>query len=129
MTRGTARARWLSAVLAASALLVSGCSEEVDPLELPGVYRNDDGGRIELSADGTFTATGVTTDEGAGTADFSGTWDYERPSTSGDFVYLGVEDGGLGATGGIQLYVEDQDTLYFQLDPDGPVTQTYDRAG
>ncbi len=119
----------MSAVLAASALVVSGCSEEVDPLELPGVYRNDGGGRIELSADGTFTATGVTTDEGAGKADFSGTWDYERPSTSGDFVYLGVEDGGLGATGGIQLYVEDQDTLYFQLDPDGPVTQTYDRAG
>ncbi|MCA2201111.1 hypothetical protein [Streptomyces sp. SMS_SU21] len=128
MTRGTARARWLSAVLAASALLVSACSEEVDPHELPGVYRNDEDGRIELSADGTFTATGVTTDEGAGPADFSGTWDYERPSTSGDFVYLGVEDGGLGATGGIQLYVEDQDTLYFQLDPDGPVTQTYDRA-
>ncbi|MBJ6643306.1 hypothetical protein [Streptomyces sp. BSE7-9] len=128
MTRGTARARWLSAVLAASALLVSACSEEVDPHELPGVYRNDEGGRIELSADGTFTATGVTTDEGAGPADFSGTWDYERPSTSGDFVYLGVEDGGLGATGGIQLYVEDQDTLCFQLDPDGPVTQTYDRA-
>ncbi|MEU0577530.1 hypothetical protein ABZ465_09550 [Streptomyces griseoincarnatus] len=128
MTRGTPRAWSLSAVLAASALLVSGCSEEVDPHEMSGVYRNDDGGRIELSADGTFTATGVTTDEGAGPADFSGTWDYEKPSTSGDFVYLGVEDGGLGATGGIQLYVEDQDTLYFQLDPDGPVTQTYDRA-
>ncbi|MFH8760809.1 hypothetical protein [Streptomyces althioticus] len=128
MTPGTARARWLSAVLAASALLVAGCASEVDPRKLPGVYRNDDGGRIELLADGTFTATGVTTDEGAEPADFGGSWDYEKPNTSGDFVYLGVEDGGLGATGGIQLWVEDQDTLYFQSDPDGPVTQTYDRA-
>jgi hypothetical protein len=115
-------------VLASSALLASGCSGGIDPQQLPGVYRNDDGGRIELSADGTFSATRVTTSEGAGPADFGGSWDYEDPGTSDDFVYLGVEDGGLGATGGIQLYVEDQDTLYFQLDPDGPVTQTYDRA-
>ncbi|WSB87142.1 hypothetical protein OHA60_26955 [Streptomyces cellulosae] len=128
MRRGTARARRLSAVLAAAALLVSGCGEEIDPRKLPGVYRNDDGGRIELSADGTFTATAVTTDEGAEPADFSGTWDYEKADTSDDFVYLGVQDGGLGATGGIQLYVEDQDSLFFRLDPDGPVTQTYDRA-
>ncbi len=128
MTRGKARARWLSAVLASSALLASGCSGGIDPQRLPGVYRNDDGGRIELSADGTFSATRVTTSEGADPADFSGSWDYEDPGTSDDFVYLGVEDDGLGATGGIQLYVEDQDTLYFQLDPDGPGTQKYDRA-
>ncbi|MEU0910629.1 hypothetical protein [Streptomyces althioticus] len=128
MTRRTARARWLSAVLAGSALLVPGCAAEIDAQKLPGVYRNADGGRIELAADGTFTATGVTTDEGAEPADFSGDWDYEKPGTSDDFVYLGVEDGGLGTTGGIQLYVEDQDTLYFRFDPDGPVTQTYDRA-
>ncbi|MFD6906570.1 MULTISPECIES: hypothetical protein [Streptomyces] len=129
MTRRRAGGRWLFAALAASALLVSGCSEAVDPQKLPGVYRNDDGGQIELSADGTFSATGVTTSEGADPVDFSGSWDYEDPGTSSDFVYLGVENGGLGRTGGIQLYVDDQDTLYFQSDPDGPVTQKLRRTG
>ncbi|MEV7784587.1 hypothetical protein AB0O72_04190 [Streptomyces sp. NPDC088106] len=129
MTRRRAGGRWLFAALAASALLVSGCSEAVDPQKMPGVYRNDDGGQIELSADGTFSATGVTTSEGADPVDFSGSWDYEDPGTSSDFVYLGVENGGLGRTGGIQLYVDDQDTLYFQSDPDGPVTQKLRRTG
>ncbi|MFD3626134.1 hypothetical protein [Streptomyces sp. NPDC058698] len=129
MTRRRAGGRRLFAALAASALLVSGCSEAVDPQKLPGVYRNDDGGQIELSADGTFSATGVTTSEGADPVDFSGSWDYEDPGTSSDFVYLGVENGGLGRTGGIQLYVDDQDTLYFQSDPDGPVTQKLRRTG
>lgn len=129
MTRRRAGGRWLFAALAASALLVSGCSEAVDPQKLPGVYRNDDGGQIELSADGTFSATGVTTSEGADPVDFSGSWDYEDPGTSSDFVYLGVENGGLGRTGGIQLYVDDQDTLHFQSDPDGPVTQKLRRTG
>ncbi|MFG3249742.1 hypothetical protein [Streptomyces sp. NPDC048187] len=93
------------------------------------MYRNDDGGQIKLSADGTFSATGVTTADGADPVDFSGSWDYEDPGSSDDFVYLGVEAGGLGLTGGIQLYVDDQDTLYFQSDPDGSVTQELDRAG
>lgn len=115
--------RWLFAVLAASAVLVSGCSGAVDPEKLPGVYRNDEGGQIELSADGTFSATRVTTSDGSEPTDFSGTWDYEDPGSSDDFVYLGIEDGGLGKIGGIQLYVDDQDTLHFQSDPDGPITQ------
>ncbi|MFH9729987.1 hypothetical protein [Streptomyces sp. NPDC017260] len=115
-------------MLAASAVLVSGCSAEVDPEKLPGVYRNDDGGQIELSAEGTFSATGVTTSEGADPVDFSGSWEYEDPGTKNDFVYLGVEDGGLGTTGGIQLYVDDQDTLYFRSDPDGPITQELDKT-
>ncbi|MEU6106192.1 hypothetical protein [Streptomyces flaveolus] len=92
------------------------------------MYRSDDGGRIELSAKGTFSATGVTTREGAEPVDFSGSWDYEDPGTSSDFVYLGVEDGGLGKTAGIQLYVDDQDTLYFQSDPDGPITQELNKT-
>jgi hypothetical protein len=119
--------RWLFSALAASAVLVSGCSGAVDQERLPGVYRGDDGGRIELSAEGTFSATGVTTSDGADPVDFSGSWEYEDPGTSSDFVYLGVEDGGLGTTGGIQLYVADQDTLYFQSDPDGRVTQELHR--
>ncbi|MFF7604128.1 hypothetical protein [Streptomyces parvulus] len=123
MIRVTSGGRWLFAVLAASAVLLSGCSDAVDPKKLPGVYRGAGGGRIELSADGTFSATRVTPSEGGDPVDFSGTWDYEDPGTSSDFVYLGVEDGGLGMTGGIQLYVDDEDTLYFQSDPDGPVTQ------
>ncbi|MER6854033.1 hypothetical protein AB0A81_07715 [Streptomyces flaveolus] len=128
MTRKSAGERWLFAVLAASAVLVSGCSGAIDPEKLPGVYRSDDGGRIELSAKGTFSATGVTTREGAEPVDFRGSWEYEDPGTSSDFVYLGVEDGGLGKTAGIQLYVDDQDTLYFQSDPDGPVTQELDKT-
>ncbi|MFI8945264.1 hypothetical protein ACIGO6_01945 [Streptomyces sp. NPDC053750] len=128
MIRRRTGGRWLFAVLAASAVLVSGCSGAVDPEDLPGVYRDDDGGRVELSADGTFSATGVRTSEGADPVDFSGSWDYEDPGTSSDFVYLVVEDGGLGETGGIQLYVDDQDTLYFQSDPDGPVTQELDKT-
>ncbi|ANJ10535.1 hypothetical protein LZP81_31335 [Streptomyces parvulus] len=125
----TTRGRWLFAVLAASAVLLSGCSDAaVDPKKLPGVYRDDGGGRIELSADGTFSASRVTTREGGDPVDFSGSWDYEDPGGSSDFVYLGVEDGGLGMTGGIQLYVDDEDTLYFQSDPDGPVTQELKRT-
>ncbi|WP_328564569.1 hypothetical protein [Streptomyces coelicoflavus] len=127
--RKRADARWFFAVLAAAAVFVSGCSGPVDPDELPGVYRNDDGGQLELSADGTFSATRVTTRDGGDPVDFSGSWDYEDPGTSSDFVYLGVEDGGLGKIGGIQLYVDDQDTLYFQSDPDGSVTQELDRVG
>ncbi|WP_326666564.1 hypothetical protein [Streptomyces sp. NBC_00385] len=115
--------RWLLAALGASAVLVSGCSGAVEPEKLPGVYRNDEGGQIELSADGTFSATRVTTSDGSDPTDFSGTWDYEDPGSSDDFVYLGIEDGGLGKIGGIQLYVDDQDTLHFQSDPDGPITQ------
>ncbi|MEV5013284.1 hypothetical protein ACIGW1_03925 [Streptomyces sp. NPDC053780] len=128
MTRKRASGRWLLALAAASAVLVSGCSGAVDPEKLPGVYRSDEGGQIDLSAEGTFSATGVTTSEGADPVDFSGSWDYEDPQSSGAFVYLGVEDGGLGTTGGIQLYVDDQDTLYFQSDPDGPVTQEFNKA-
>ncbi|TDQ47243.1 hypothetical protein [Actinorugispora endophytica] len=126
--RKRASGRRLFAVLAASAVLVSGCSGAVDPEKLPGVYRSGDGGQIELTAEGTFSATGVTTGEGAAPVDFSGSWEYEDPGTSSDFVYLGVEDGGLGMTGGIQLYVDDQDTLYFQSDPDGQVTQELHRT-
>ncbi|MER7741223.1 hypothetical protein ABTX34_23340 [Streptomyces sp. NPDC096538] len=128
MTRGMGAGRWLLAVLAASVLPLAGCSEAVDPQKLTGVYRNDDGGQIELSADGTFSATRVTTGEGAGPVDLTGTWDYEDPGAGSDFVYLGIEDGGLDGVGGIQLYVDDQDTLYFRFDPDGPVTATFDRT-
>jgi hypothetical protein len=126
--RKRASGRWLFSALAACAVLVSGCSGAVDQERLPGVYRGDDGGRIELSAEGTFSATGVITSDGADPVDFSGSWEYEDPGTSSDFVYLGVEDGGLGTTGGIQLYVDDQDTLYFQSDPDGRATQELHRT-
>ncbi|MFC7892966.1 hypothetical protein [Streptomyces sp. NPDC057381] len=126
--REGASGRWLFAALAASAVLVSGCSAAVDPEKLPGVYRGDDGGKIELSAEGTFSATGVTLSEGADPVDFHGSWEYEDSATMNDFVYLGIEDGGLGKIGGIQLYVDDQDTLYFHFDPDGPITQKLDRT-
>ncbi|MFB7650606.1 MULTISPECIES: hypothetical protein [unclassified Streptomyces] len=130
MIRGRTGKQWLFAALAASAsaLLVSGCSEAVDPEKLPGVYRNAEGAQIELGAGGTFSATDVTTREGYGPVDFSGNWDYVKRDTSSDFVYLLVEDGELGKTGGIQLYTEDQDTVYFRYDPDGPITQKLDKA-
>ncbi|MGC9500866.1 hypothetical protein [Streptomyces sp. WG7] len=109
-------------------MAVSGCAAPVDPERLPGVYRNDEGGQVELSADGTFSATRVTTGDGPDSADFSGSWDYEDPSSGDDFVYLLIEDGGLGRIGGIQLYVDDQDTLFFRSDPDGPITQELNKS-
>ncbi|MFC7985135.1 hypothetical protein [Streptomyces sp. NPDC057336] len=128
MIRGGTGGRWLGTVLAAVSVAVSGCAAPVDPERLPGVYRNDEGGRVELSADGTFSATRVTTGDGPEQADFSGSWDYEDPSSGDDFVYLLIEDGGLGRIGGIQLYVDDQDTLFFRSDPDGPITQELSRT-
>ncbi|MHC6626901.1 hypothetical protein ACYTFC_12450 [Streptomyces globosus] len=117
-TGGTGR-RWLVAALAASVLLVSGCTS-VDPDELPGRYRSaTTGGEILLGPDGRFTATRVETDEHSGPADFHGRWEFLGGRSGSDFVYLTVEDGGLGRTAGIQLHPRGQDALEFRPDPDG----------
>lgn len=112
--------RWLVAALAASAVLVSGCAASVDPDQLPGVYRNDKtGGEILLDSDGRFSATGVSTDDSAGPADFSGRWEFLDNRASDDFIYLTVEDGGLGKIAGIQLYPDGRGAVEFRPDPDG----------
>lgn len=113
--------RWVAAGLTASALLTTACTASVDPAELPGVYRNaETGGEIRLDTDRTFTATDVETGYSSGPADFSGRWDFEDSRTSSDFVYLLIEDDGLGRIGGIQLYPGSEGTVYFRADPDGP---------
>ncbi|MDT0343664.1 hypothetical protein [Streptomyces litchfieldiae] len=114
---------WLAAAVTASAVLTAGCTASVDPDELPGVYRNDEtGGEILLDSDGTFSATDVSTDGFSGPADFSGQWEFVDSQTSSDFIYLSVDDGGLGMTVGVQLYTKGRDTVYFHFDPDGPPT-------
>lgn len=118
-----ASGRWFAAALTASAVLTSGCTVSVNTDELPGVYRNGEtGGEVLLDTDGTFSATGVSTDGVSGPADFSGRWEFLDNRGSSDFVYLSVDDGGLGRTVGIQLYTKGQETVYFRHDPDGPPT-------
>ncbi|CAL9440626.1 hypothetical protein [Streptomyces griseomycini] len=121
--------RWLVAALSASAVLASGCTAPVDPDQLPGVYRDDaTGGEILLDSDGTFSATDVSTDGSSDPADFSGRWEFVDSPTSDDFVYLAVEDGGLGRIGGVQLYPDGRSTLEFHADPDGPPSLVLTRA-
>ncbi|MET9323710.1 hypothetical protein ABZX75_26540 [Streptomyces sp. NPDC003038] len=125
--RGTG-GRWLVAVLAASAVLVSGCTDSVDPDELPGVYRNDaTGAEILLGADGLFSATDVLTEKLSDPADFSGRWEFVDSDSSSDFVYLTVDDGGLGKIGGIQLYTPRQGMVEFRS-PDEPPTLVLKKA-
>ncbi|MER7809763.1 hypothetical protein [Streptomyces sp900116325] len=113
--------RWLVAALAASAALTSGCTGSVDTDELPGVYRNDaTGGEMLLESDGTFSATDVSTDESAGPADFSGRWEFVDSSSSSDFIYLTVDDGGLGRTGGVQLYPSGRGAVEFRAPDKSP---------
>ncbi|MFI7390848.1 hypothetical protein [Streptomyces tendae] len=112
--------RCLLGALAVCAVLASACTPPVDPGKLPGVYRDEEtDGRIALDSDGTFSATHISMD---GTpddpADFSGTWEYVENEHSSDFVYLSVEDGGLGKVGGVQLYAEEEGEVYFRTDPD-----------
>ncbi|MGV9881565.1 hypothetical protein [Streptomyces sp. NPDC003006] len=127
MIRGTGR-RWLVASLTASAVLTSGCTDSVDTDDLPGVYRNDaTGGEILLGSDGTFSATDVSTYVVSGTADFSGRWEFVDSSSSSDFVYLTVDDGGLGEIGGIQLYTSGQGTVEFRT-PDKPPSMVLTRV-
>ncbi|MGW0534749.1 hypothetical protein [Streptomyces sp. NPDC003032] len=84
------------------------------------MYRDDaTGGEILLGSDGTFSATDVSTDSFSGPADFSGRWEFVDSSSSSDFVYLTVDDGGLGEIGGIQLYTSGQGTVEFRT-PDEP---------
>ncbi|GAA2488651.1 hypothetical protein [Streptomyces gobitricini] len=127
MINGTGR-RWLVAVLAASAVLTSGCTGSVDIDELPGVYRNDaTGSEILLESDGTFSATAVSTDSFSGPADFSGRWEFVERGSSSDFVYLTVDDGGLGRTAGVQLYTRGRGTVEFSA-PDKRPSLTLTRV-
>lgn len=110
------------AALTACAVLSSGCARSVDPVQLPGVYRNDaTGGQIQLSSDRTFSASDVSTGYSDGPADFSGRWEFLDNEANSDFIYLSIDDGGgLGKIGGIQLYMGDEGAVYFRSDPDGP---------
>jgi major membrane immunogen (membrane-anchored lipoprotein) len=119
--RKRTRGRWLAAVLAASAALVSGCSGSVDPAELPGVYRDEEtGGELRLESDGTFSATAVSTDGSSRPGDFSGQWEYVDSETSSDFIMLDIKDGGLRKVTGVQLYPSGREAVEFRPDPDGP---------
>ncbi|MET7860026.1 hypothetical protein ABZS81_22970 [Streptomyces sp. NPDC005318] len=110
--------RWFAAALAASAVLTAGCTARVDAEDLPGLYRNKEtGGEIRLDSDGTFTATDLSTDEHADPADFHGQWEFVDSSAS-DFVYLDIDERGIGEVSGVQLYARGGGKVAFSL-PDG----------
>ena len=117
MSRGIV-GRWFVAVLAASSVLISGCAYSVDPDELPGMYRNGKtGGEITLDSDGTFTATDLSTDVQSDPANFHGQWEFVDSSAS-DFVYLNIDERGIGEVSGVQLYARGGGKVAFST-PDG----------
>ncbi|MER6678954.1 hypothetical protein [Streptomyces sp. NPDC000983] len=90
----------------------------VAPDEFPGVYRNSQtGGEITLDSDGTVTATDLSTDAHSGPADFHGQWEFTDSSGS-DFVYLNIDERGIGEVSGVQLYTRGGGKVAFGL-PDG----------
>lgn len=115
--------RWCIPALAASAVSVSGCA--VDPDELPGTYRNaETGGEILLNSDGTFAATDISADDTTGTGsggpvDFSGSWEFVD-SDSSNFIYLTIDNDGLGTIAGVQLYTSGSESVEFQPALDEP---------
>ncbi|MFE6855448.1 hypothetical protein ACFVDH_32220 [Streptomyces sp. NPDC057674] len=124
--RGVGRGGLVAVLVALMAVLVSGCiglgPVHVDPVNLPGVYRNDDAGaEIRLDADGRFSAVGFSEEDveiDGGTAllgDFGGTWD----TTPSNFVYLEPEPDGMSD---IQLWTASSKKVYLQADVDGPIT-------
>ncbi|GIG64069.1 lipocalin family protein [Phytomonospora endophytica] len=122
------RRHGLVLILAATAALTSACGS-VEAEDVPGVFHSDEtGASITLGADSTFTATGVAPDDvsgsgGADPVDFSGTWEFVN-----DFVYLTVDDGGLGKLAGVQLYPDGVDEVEFRADPDGPPSLEFTRV-
>ncbi|MER5373868.1 hypothetical protein [Streptomyces sp. NPDC002553] len=128
MIRLSKRRRLLAALSTAS-VLVAGCASSADPDELPGVYRNDKtGAELLLESDGQFSATRVSTDWVSGPASFSGRWEFVDSQGSNDFIYLTVEEGGLGKTAGIQLYPSGQGAVEFRPDPGGKPLPKLTRA-
>ncbi|MFD5413417.1 hypothetical protein [Streptomyces nojiriensis] len=114
------KGRWPAAALVASAALIAGCAGSVDADELPGAYRDGKtDGELLLGSDGKFSATGVSTDTSSGPANFHGRWEFLGNEASSDFIYLTVEDGGLGMTAGIQLYPMGRGNVEFRPDHDG----------
>ncbi|MFE7512545.1 hypothetical protein ACFU8I_15220 [Streptomyces sp. NPDC057540] len=110
--------RWFAAALAASAVLIAGCTAQVDAEDLPGLYRNKEtGGEIRLDSNGTFTATHLSTDAHTDPADFHGQWEFVDSSGS-DFVYLDIDERGIGEVSGVQLYARGGGKVAFST-PDG----------
>ncbi|MEU8893414.1 hypothetical protein [Streptomyces sp. NPDC048442] len=119
MMKRTCR-QWLAAAFIASVVLTVGCARTVNIDALSGEYRNEKtGGQIRLASDGVFTATHVSTSSGSDPADFHGQWKFVDSSTARDFIYLDIEDDGLGKTAGIQLYPSGDRSVEFSA-PDDP---------
>ncbi|MGC0373297.1 hypothetical protein [Streptomyces sp. SAI-229] len=128
-TRGGGRGGFVTVLLAAVAVLASGCAGagavHVDPDRLPGVYRDEEtGAEIRLHHGGRFSAVGIAKSDaywhGSATrVDFDGTWN----PTPSNFVYLQPDEtGGLQALGDIQLWTASPEKVFLHPDVDGPVT-------
>ncbi|MGG8405259.1 hypothetical protein ACM614_01055 [Streptomyces sp. 12297] len=55
-------------------------------------------------------------------------WEWLGDRAGDDFVYLTVEDGGLGRTTGLQLYPSGAGAVEFRPDPDRPPSQQLTRV-
>lgn len=128
-TRSWVRSGCVAVLLAAAAVLASGCAGagavNVDPDRLPGVYRDDKtGAEIRLHPGGRFSAVGIAKSDayqhGSATrVDFNGTWD----PTPSNFVYLQPDKiGGRQVLGDIQLWTASPEKVFLHPDVDGPVT-------
>ncbi|MFC8190802.1 hypothetical protein ACFUMH_03955 [Cellulomonas sp. NPDC057328] len=107
-----------------------GCGT-VDAASLAGEYvaREGEGG-LTLAADGTFAAAGVPAAvleaADAGSVDLIGTWEHlDGPG----FVYLSIDEvvGSSSRVRGVQLYVADDDEVFFRPDPDRAERVVYER--
>ncbi|MGW5641179.1 hypothetical protein [Streptomyces sp. NPDC003832] len=68
------------------------------------MYRNGKtGGEITLGSNGTFTATDLSTDAHTDPENLHGHWEFVDSSGS-DFVYLDIDERGIGGVSGVQLY-------------------------
>ncbi|MET9762631.1 hypothetical protein ABZ016_26875 [Streptomyces sp. NPDC006372] len=129
-TRAAVRGGFVTVLVAAVAVFASGCGRPgavvVDPVGLPGTYRDGEtGGEIRLHVNGRFSVAGISESDlwwhgGPASVDFGGTW---SATSHSNFVYLVPDETSDDqALGDIQLYTASPKKVFLHPDVDGPVT-------